>query len=87
MAFSTSADGDYILGAVNIECEQWDEENPTYGRKRNRPATSMGNLCVQVRILIGTCVLVGFAGTIWANLLPTDSDGMIEVSRQGLSKK
>jgi hypothetical protein len=70
MAFSTSADGDYIPGAVNIECEQWDEENLTYAHwTKAEPATSMGNLCVQVRILIGTCVLVaGFAGTIWANL-------------------
>jgi hypothetical protein len=80
MAFSTSADGGYILGAVNIECEQWDEENPTYAHWTKAESVQLPpwqTFAFKYALLIGTCVLVaGFAGTIWANAYRPDDDGI-----------
>jgi hypothetical protein len=80
MAFSTSADGGYILGAVNIECEQWDEENPAYAHWTKAESVQLPpweTFAFKYALLIGTCVLVtGFAGTIWANSYRPDNDGI-----------
>jgi hypothetical protein len=80
MAFSTSADGGYILGAVNIECEQWDEENPAYAHWTKVEPVQLPaweSFAFKNALLIGTCVLLaGFAGTIYANSYRPDDDGI-----------
>jgi hypothetical protein len=84
MAFSTSADGGYNLGAVNIECEQWDEENPDYAHWTAAEPSQLPpweTFAFKYALLTGTCVLLaGFAGTIWATSYQPDND---EIEYQG----
>jgi hypothetical protein len=80
MAFSTSADGGYILGAVNTDCEEWDEENPAYVHWTKVDPIQLPPweaFASKYSLLIGTSILLaGFAGTIWANSYRPDDDGI-----------
>ena len=68
MAFSTRSDSGYNLGAVNMECEQWDQDQPSYvAWSAESPRTSAQEFAVDNGLLFLTGVLLtAFGFYIWA---------------------
>jgi hypothetical protein len=69
MAFSTQADSGYNLGAVNVECEPWDPNDPVYvsWMSHNKAKRSpVGSFSQEYGILVGSClVLVAVTAFVW----------------------
>lgn len=67
MAFSTRSDSGYNLGAVNMECQQWDQDQPTYVAWHNEsPRTKLGEFVIQYGLLIVTgALLIAMASYIY----------------------
>ena len=80
MAFSTKADSGYNLGAVNMECLEWDQNNPSYvdwsdkSPNRSRIQVFLANNI----LLFGTCIsLVAFSVFIWRQARREDDTSFI----------
>jgi hypothetical protein len=59
MAFSTQSDSGYNLGAVNMECMEWDQNEPAFvAWSSNAPKSATQEFAAEYGMLIGTCVLI-----------------------------
>lgn len=59
MAFSTRSDSGYNLGAVNVECQQYDQDQPaSVAWSEVSPKTAQREFVVEYGMLIGTCVVL-----------------------------
>lgn len=68
MAFSTKGDSGYNLGAVNIECQPWDQDQPVYILWREPETTTEKTMdfLTNYGMLIGTGLFVSvFAAYVW----------------------
>ena len=68
MAFSTEGDSGFNLGAVNIECQSWDQDQPVYISWREPVTKSerMKDFFTNYGMLIGTgFALIGFMIFVW----------------------
>ena len=67
MAFSTSSDSGYNLGAMNIECEQWDEvTDGTTWLANNPPKSGINGFLSDYGLLVLSCVVLGsLASFLW----------------------
>jgi hypothetical protein len=67
MAFSTKSDSGYNLGAVNMECQEWDQNQPAYvtwSDKSSRAATR--DFTNKYGMLFGTCVMLALISSfVW----------------------
>ena len=68
MAFSTKSDSGYNLGAVNMECQQWDQDQPSFvAWSDESPRTSGQEFAIDYGLLIVTGVMLTVFGLyIWA---------------------
>lgn len=69
MAFSTKADSGYNLGALNVECQYWEDgsDNNYVEWSRNKPKRSpLESFIIDYGILLASCTMVmAVAGFIW----------------------
>jgi hypothetical protein len=67
MAFSTKGDSGYNLGAVNMQCQQWDKDQPVYVSWSNEsPKTRAEEVLSEYSLLIGTGFLIlGISIFVW----------------------
>ena len=67
MAFSTHADSGYNLGAMNIECEQWDEVTDGTTWLASKPQSSwIISVLVNYGLLVLSCIMLASLGSfLW----------------------
>lgn len=88
MAFSTKADSGYNLGAVNTQCQKWDQDNPSYVDWSGKtPLRSPLRVFVADNgMLIGTCVaLAAFAGFVWNRARDEEDERVRETTSRNVS--
>jgi hypothetical protein len=89
MAFSTTANGGYNLGALNIDECDYSEDNPSYVNWKNVESTQMTTwerFLNSYTLLIGTCILiVGFAGSIWISSYREEDEAIFALGAGGCS--
>jgi hypothetical protein len=67
MAFSTKQDSGYNLGALNVECKEWNEQYPSYVAWSNQPSkTRTREILATYGLLMGTSLLlVAIIAFVW----------------------
>ena len=59
MAFSTKSDSGYNLGAINMECVEYDQNQPAFvAWSGESPSTAEHNFGVEYGMLLGTCCML-----------------------------
>lgn len=59
MAFSTKSDSGYNLGAVNMECQEWDQNQPAFvAWSVHAPKSARREFGIEYGMLICTCALL-----------------------------
>lgn len=57
MAFSTKCDSGYNLGAVNMDCQEWDQNEPAFvAWSQNSPKSATQEFAAEYGMLLGTCM-------------------------------
>jgi len=92
MAFSTKSDSGYNLGAVNIECQQWNQDQPSYvAWSDESPRTPAEEFVIAYGLLIVTSMMLFAMGSFIyyrsydnpvfnGDFLPNDDDDETESS-------
>lgn len=67
MAFSTKSDSGYNLGAVNMECQEWNQNQPaSVAWSAASPKSARLEFGVEYGMFIGTCVLLSvISAFVW----------------------